>query len=200
VDRLRLNRIATTTFSPVSSSSLRISRLHQSRVWRKQWAFRSKRISVLAPLLVAGYSILAVLDASQARGDVGDLGPPPAEPEIRQTLIDFYNAGSPLGSTVDVQFAGPILVGQPTEHANPPLRPWCVRCGYPDQGLSPMYPVMALVTVTARHGVASSALAPSTVVESKTTYSGTSCPGVAGSQYCPAYYFYRDGQGSWHVA
>jgi hypothetical protein len=28
----------------------------------------------------------------------------------------------------------------------------------------------------------------------------TSCPGVTQSQYCPAYYLYRDGQGNWQVA
>lgn len=159
----------------------------------------TKRISVLAVLYLAAYCILAAFGASQASGDVGDLGPPPAEPEIKQTLIDFYSAGHPLGSTVDVEFNGPILVGQPTEHANPPPRPWCVRCGYPDQGISPMYPVTALVTVTIKQTLASSALAPSNPVETNTTYNGTGCA-VNQSEYCPAYYFYRDRQGNWQVA
>jgi hypothetical protein len=159
----------------------------------------TKRVSVLVVLHVAGYCLSAAFGASQASGDVGDLGPPPAEPEIKQTLIDFYSAARPFGSTVDVQFDGPIVVGQPMEHANPPPRPWCVRCGRPDQGISPMYPVMALVMVTTRQALASSALAPSASVETNTTHNGTSCPGVTQSQYCPAYYFYRDGQGNWQV-
>jgi hypothetical protein len=156
---------------------------------------------VLATVVVAGYCILAAFGACQANGDVGDLGPPPAEPEIRQALTDFYRAGQPLGSMVDVRFDGPIIVGQqPTEHPNPPPGPWCVRCGHPDQGLSPMYPVLALVTVTVRQGLQSSALAPSNSVESNITYNGTSCPGPTRSQYCPAYYFYRDRRGNWQVA
>lgn len=159
----------------------------------------TQRISVLAVLVVAGYCMLA-FGASWANGDVGDLGAPPAEPEIKQVLTDFYSAGHPLGSMVDVQFNGPILVGPPTDHANPPPRPWCVRCGYPDQGISPMYPVKALVTVTIKQGLESSALAPSNPVEARTTHNGTSCGGVIQSQYCSAYYLYRDGQGNWQVA
>jgi hypothetical protein len=160
----------------------------------------NKRFSVLAVLVVAAYCIFAAFGASQAKGDVGDLGPPPAEPEIRQALTDLYSAGTPLGSTVDVQFNGPILVGQqPTEHANPPPRPLCVRCGYPDQGISPMYPVLAVVTVSIIYGLESSALAPSNSAETN-THNGTTCPGATQSQYCPAYYFYRDGQGNWQVA
>jgi hypothetical protein len=160
----------------------------------------TNRVPVLAVLLVAGCCILAAFGASQANADIGDLGPPPAESEIKQSLVDFYSAGHPLGSTVDVQFDGPILVGQPAEHANPPPLPWCVRCGYPDQGTSPMYPVRALVTVTIKQGPESSALAPSNPIETNSTYNGTSCPGVTHSQYCPAYYLYRDGQGNWQVA
>jgi hypothetical protein len=159
-----------------------------------------KRVSVLAVLLLAGYSSLAALGISQANADVGDLGPPPAEPEIEQVLTDFYGAEHPLGSTVDVRFDGPIRVGAPADHANPPPGPWCVRCGYPDQGISPMYPVSALVTVTINQGLQSSALAPSDSVESTATYNGTPCPGVTQSLNCPVYYFYRDGQGDWQVA
>jgi hypothetical protein len=61
-----------------------------------------------------------------------------------------------------------------------------------------MYPVTALVTVTIKQALASSALAPFDPVESNTTYNGTAC--ATQSQYCPAYYFYRDGQGNWQVA
>lgn len=160
-----------------------------------------KRLSILTVLLVAGCCLMAAFGASWANSDVGDLGQPPTEAEIKQVLADFYSAGHPLGSTVDVQFEGPTLVGPPAEHAVPPPRPWCVRCGYPDQGISPMYPVKALVTVTVKQGLESSALAPSIPVDaSTTTHNGTSCAGVTQSQYCPAYYFYRDGQGNWQVA
>jgi hypothetical protein len=160
----------------------------------------TKKVSVLAVLFAASYWILAAFGGSQAYGDVGDLGPPPAEPEIKQALTDFYSGGRPLDSAVYVQFDGPILVGQATEHANPPPRPWCVRCGYPNQGISPMYPVLALVTVTVKQGLDSSALAPSSSVATTTTHNGTTCPGATQSQYCPAYYFFRDGHGNWQVA
>jgi hypothetical protein len=63
-----------------------------------------------------------------------------------------------------------------------------------------MYPVRALVTVTVKQGLESSALASSNPIETNSTYNGTSCPGVTQSQYCPAYYLYRDGKGNWQVA
>jgi hypothetical protein len=170
------------------------------RGFRQQTSCFAKRARVLGVLLAAGYCILAALATGSANGDVGDLGPPPAESEIKQALIDFYSAGHPLGSTVDVRFDGPILVGQPTEHANPPPGPWCVRCGYPDQGVSPMYPVLALVTVTINQGLQSSALSPSNSVETRGTQNGTSCAGPTQSRYCPDYYLYRDGRGNWQVA
>jgi hypothetical protein len=173
--------------------------LSDRRCTQRASRFR-KRVSVLAVVLVAAYCILVAFGVSQANGDVGDLGPPPAEPEIEQVLTDFYGAGHPLGSTVDVRFDGPIRVGAPADHANPPPGPWCVRCGYPDQGISPMYPVSALVTVTINQGLQSSALAPSDSVESTATYNGTPCPGVTESLNCPVYYFYRDGQDNWQVA
>jgi len=159
-----------------------------------------KWVWVLAVSIVASYSLMTAFAPSHAYGDVGELGPPPAEPEIKQVLTDLYNAGQPLGSTVDVTFDGPILVGLPAEHANPPPEPWCVRCGYPDQGISLMYPVAALVTVTVNQSLQSSALAPSETVASTATYNGTPCPGVTQSLNCPTYYFYRDGQGNWQVA
>jgi hypothetical protein len=62
-----------------------------------------------------------------------------------------------------------------------------------------MYPVMALVKVTVIQSLDSSALGPK-VVENTVTYNGTTCPGETRAQYCPAYYFYRDGRGSWQVA
>lgn len=151
-------------------------------------------------LVAVGCSIVAAFTAGGAGGDVGDLGPPPADPEVRGVLTDFYSTGHPSDSSVDVQFEGPIMVGVPKEHANPPLRPWCVRCGYPDQGTSPMYPVLAQVRVTVTQGLASSSLDPRRSVETTTTYNGTLCPGENQSQYCPAYYFYRDPQGNWQVA
>ena len=72
---------------------------HLSRCEGAQLASRStKRLSVMATLLVAGYGLLMAFGASQAHGDVGDLGPPPADPEVTQTLTDFYNAGQPPGA------------------------------------------------------------------------------------------------------
>lgn len=158
------------------------------------------RLLVVGLLFFGCYSLMGAVGASQAIGDVGDLGPPPADSEIRQALADFYSAGQPLGSSVDVHLDGTPLVGLPTEHANPPPDPWCVRCGYPDQGTSPMYPVMALVTVKINQGLESSSLARSSPVETTNTRNGTSCAGVTQSRYCPAYYFYRDGQGNWQIA
>jgi hypothetical protein len=63
-----------------------------------------------------------------------------------------------------------------------------------------MYPVAALVSVTVTQGLESSALSPSKHVETNVTYNGTSCAGVTHTQYCPAYYFYRDTLGNWQVA
>jgi hypothetical protein len=91
---------------------------HRGRTHRRSGF--TNRVSVLAVLLVAGYCVLAVFGANRANADIGDLGPPPAESEIKQSLVDFYSAGQPLGSNVDVQFNGPILVA-PAEHATPRL-------------------------------------------------------------------------------
>ena len=161
----------------------------------------ARRIACVAIFLATCIATITTFGAISAKAGVGDLGPPPADPEIRQTLTDLYNAGHPPDSTIDVQFVGPILTGQPTVHPNPPPQPWCVRCGYPDQGTSPMYPVEALVSVTITQGLESSALPSTSVVHTTTTtYNGTACPGETSAQYCPAYFFYRDDQGHWHVA
>jgi hypothetical protein len=157
----------------------------------------AKQASALTVLFAAAYLLLALCGASPASGDVGELGPPPAESEVRQALTDYFTAGHPLASTVDVRFDGPILVGQATEHSNPPLEPWCVRCGYPDQGISLMYPVKAVVTVKAIQDMHTSALAGA--AENTATYNGTSCPGFTQSQFCSSFFFYRDGQGNWQV-
>ncbi|OMC36732.1 hypothetical protein A5740_00200 [Mycobacterium sp. GA-1841] len=129
------------------------------------------------------------------------MGSPPADWEVKQTLTDLYNAGHPPDWAIDVQIVGPIMVGQPTIHPNPPPDPWCVRCGYPDQGASLMYPVMAVASVTSTQGLVSSALPASSFVHTTTTtYNGTPCPGETVAQYCPAYFFYRDGGGRWQIA
>ncbi|AMT72630.1 hypothetical protein [Mycobacteroides immunogenum] len=152
--------------------------------------------------LLAVYMMAAVaFGAIRADANVGELGPPPGESEIKQTLTDFYNTGRPPDYAIDVQFDGPILVGTPTVHANPPPQPWCVRCGYPDQGTSLMYPVLAIVSVMTTQGLDSSALPPNSFVHTtNTAYNGTPCPGATVAQYCPAYFFYRDGQGNWQIA
>ena len=159
------------------------------------------RLAVVAACLATCLLAMTVFGATPSNAGVGDLGPPPADSEIKQALTDLYNAGHPPDSTIDVQFVGPILVGQPTMHPNPPPQPWCVRCGYPDQGASPMYPVEALVSVTVTQGLESSALPSTSFVHTTTTaYNGTACPGETVAQYCPAYFFYRDDQGHWQVA
>ncbi|MEB4211076.1 hypothetical protein [Mycobacterium sp. 94-17] len=137
----------------------------------------------------------------KSNAKVGELGPPPADPEVKQALIDLYQRGQPPDFAVDVQFVGPILVGQPTVHPNPPPQPWCVRCAHPDPGSSAMYPVLALVTVTTTQGLVSSALPATSSVDTTTvTYDGKPCPGDPKAQYCPTYFFYRDDGGHWQVA
>ncbi|PQM48734.1 hypothetical protein C1Y40_01100 [Mycobacterium talmoniae] len=159
------------------------------------------RLSLVGDLLAACVVAMTAFGVGESHADVGELGPPPVESEIKQALMDFYNAGHPPDSTVDVQFVGPILVGHPEVHPNPPPQPWCVRCARPDQGASPMYPVEALVSVTTTQGLESSALPPSSFVHTTTvTYNGTPCPGETNAQYCPSYFFYRDGAGHWQVA
>jgi hypothetical protein len=159
-----------------------------------------KRIAFLAVLFAICFSFTTAFGAIGAHAGVGDLGPPPSESEIRQTLTDLYNAGYPPDFTIDVQFDGPIIVGKPTVHANPPPQPWCVRCGYPDQGSSQMYPVVAIVSVTTTQGLVSSALPPSSFVHTtNTSYNGTPCPGETKAEYCPTYFFYRNEQGAWRA-
>lgn len=156
------------------------------------------RLAIVTALLIT-----ALLTSMPARSnaDVGELGAPPAAAEIEQVFTDFYNAGHPPDATVDVRVVGPAVVGKPTMHPNPPPQPWCVRCGYPDQGSSLMYPVLALVTVTTTQGLEASAL-PETSFRhiTQTSYNGTPCPGDPVAQYCPSYFFYRDGAGRWQVA
>jgi len=169
------------------------------------------RLAVVAVLLATCFAAVTTIGAVRSDAKVGELGPAPVESEIKQTLIDLYHAGRPPDFTVDVQFDGPILVGQPTVHPNPPPQPWCVprpqpiqhgvRCGYPDLGSSPMYPVLALVSVTTTQGLVSSALPPTSSVDTTTvTYDGKPCPGQTNAQYCPTYFFYRDDGGHWQVA
>ncbi|CDP84794.1 hypothetical protein BN975_01803 [Mycolicibacterium farcinogenes] len=158
------------------------------------------RLAVVA-LAFSTCSVATSVSGAESRADVGDLGAPPADSDVKQTLTDLYNAGHPPDWQIDVQLVGPILVGQPTMHPNPPPDPWCVRCGYPDQGASLMYPVMATASVTSTQGLVSSALPSSSVVHTTTTmYNGTPCPGQTVAQYCPAYFFYRDSAGRWRVA
>lgn len=184
-----------------------------ARVLHLGWTvFRSAcRLAVVVVFLATCLATEMGFGAGVSHADVGELGLPPSESEIRQTLSDLYNAGHPPDWVIDVQSVGPILVGQPRMRPNPPPGPWCVprpqpiqrgvRCGYPDQGSSLMYPVMALVSVTTTQGLVSSALPPNSFVHTTTVqYNGTACPGETNAQYCPIYYFYRDGRGGWHTA
>lgn len=171
--------------------------------WRSESRCRAllHRLVIGAALFAAALLTVTVVGAPRSTADVGDLGAPPADVEIQQVFTDFYNAGHPPDATVDVRVVGPAVVGKPTMHPNPPPQPWCVRCGYPDQGSSLMYPVLALVTVTVTQGLEASALPESSVRHTTTTsYDGTPCPGPTVAQYCPSYFFYRDGGGRWQVA
>jgi hypothetical protein len=118
------------------------------------------------------------LVANPASSAVGDLGPPPTEPEIKQTIADLYNVGQPPGTQVDVQFFGPITVGQVVEHDNP------------FSSSSPMYPVNAQVKVTTKY-VPHSVFDPESVLVSD--YFGTPPTGDG------SYYFYRDEKGNWQM-
>lgn len=169
------------------------------------------RVAIVAVLLATCFATVTAVDAVRSDAKVGELGPPPSDAEVKQTLVDLYHAGQPPDFTVDVEFVGPIIVGQPTIHPNPPPQPWCVprpqpiqhgvRCGHPDMGASPMYPVLALASVTTTQGLVSSALPPTSSVDTTTvTYDGKPCPGEANAQYCPTYFFYRDDGGHWQVA
>ncbi|OBI41698.1 hypothetical protein A5708_23810 [Mycobacterium colombiense] len=161
----------------------------------------SGRLAVVAVFLAACFATVTAIGAVRSDAKVGELGPPPDDSEIKQALIDLYQRGQPPDFTVDVQLLGPTIVGQPTVHPNPPPQPWCVRCAHPDPGASPMYPVLALVSVTTTQGLVSSALPPSSFVHTTTTtYDGKPCPGETNAQYCPTYFFYRDDGGNWQVA
>ncbi|MGU3498634.1 hypothetical protein [Mycobacterium sp. C31M] len=154
-------------------------------------------MAVLATCSVAMIS----LGATESHANVGELGAPPADWEVKQALTHLYSVGRPPDWAIDVEIVGPVLVGQPTVHPIPPPDPWCVRCGYPDQGSSLMYPVMAVASVTSTQGMVSSALPPSSFTHITTTaYNGTPCAGNPHGQYCPTYFFYRDTAGRWQVA
>jgi hypothetical protein len=161
----------------------------------------ARRIAVVAAGLAVWFVLTMAFGTIKAEAGVGELGPPPSEAEVKQTLTDLYNAGYPPDFTIDVQFDGPIIVGQPTVRPNPPPQPWCVRCGYPDQGSSQMYPVVAIVSVTTTQGLVSSALPPNSFVHTtNTSYNGTACPGETKAEYCPTYFFYRNEHGVWQAA
>jgi hypothetical protein len=134
--------------------------------------------SVLAVLLFASSYLLATIGAAPASASVGDLGPPPTEPEIKQIITDFYNVGQPPGTQVDVAFFGPITVGQVVQHDNP------------DSSSSPMYPVNAQVTVTTKY-VPRSVSDPEQIVT--IDYYGPPPTGDG------SYYFFRDDKGHWQV-
>lgn len=162
----------------------------------------ASRLVLVVGVVAACFAAATVVVPVRSAAEVGELGPPPTDPEVKQALTWFYNNGKAVDTTVDVDFPGPVVVGTaPVMHPNPPPDPWCVRCGYPDQGESPMYPVMALVSVTTTQGFQASALPESSYRHVVTTnYNGTACAGEHKAEYCPAYYFYRDPEGRWRIA
>jgi hypothetical protein len=154
-----------------------------------------RRLQMFAALVFATCIAAVTFGASRAAADIGDLGPPPTQPEVAGALTDLYNRGKPLGSDVGVVFAGPIQVGQPTPH-DVPGGAWCFTCAEYAKVNTPTYPVFALVRVTVRYDVESSAVSPDSESSYTTTFAGANC--VAGRD-C-AYHFYRDEQGNWLVA
>lgn len=157
-------------------------------------AHPGRRLRVLAALLLTTCTASVALGATRAAADIGDLGPPPTQPEVQQTLTDLYNRGKPLGSHVDVVFAGPLQVGPSTPH-DVPGGAWCFTCAEHAKVNTPTYPVFALVRVTVHYNVESSAVSPESETSYITTFAGANC--VAGRD-C-AYHFYRDEQGNWLV-
>ncbi|GAB4664144.1 hypothetical protein [Mycobacterium intracellulare] len=152
-----------------------------------------KQLSVLLALLFAGYCATLGLGTGPSNADVGALGPPPSEFEVRQAIAGLYAAAQPADSRVDIQFDGPILVGIPTDH-DISGNPWCPICAQHSVNHTQMYPVYALVKVTTTFNLGTSAIYPSEPVQTSAN-SGTTCAGV---RDC-AYYFYRDTKGNWQV-
>lgn len=151
------------------------------------------RLAARQLMLLVGCCIIVALSGGTAAADTGNPGPPPTDPEIQQAITDLYTRGQPLGTQVSVQFVGPIMVGPITERERPGDA-WCVVCAQHFLISSPMYPVYALANVTTTYALESSAVIPSEPVKIA-TQAGTRC---IGGGDC-AYYFYRDGNGSWQV-
>jgi hypothetical protein len=139
-----------------------------------------KRYSILAVLLLTGYWLLMATDVSPASAAVGELGPPPTEPEIRQVVAGLYNIGQPPDVGVDLQFFGPITVGTAIQYDNP----------NPDSGSSPMYPINAQVRVITTYPPHSERDQASVLT---IDYYGPPPTGDG------SYYFYRDQDGNWQV-
>jgi hypothetical protein len=134
--------------------------------------------SALTVLLLGGYGQLLAVDESTSAAAVGELGPPPTEPEIRQLVQGLYDVGQSPNVGVNVEFFGPITVGSIIQHDNP------------DSGSSPMYPVNAQVRVTTVYPPHSEFDPPSVLT---IDYYGPPPTGDG------SYYFYRDQNGNWQV-
>ncbi len=148
---------------------------------RRQTPFATlKRHSIRAASLPALLWLLMATGTGPASAAVGDLGPPPTEPDIRQLVAGLYNVGQPPNVGVEVQFFGPITVGTAVQHDNP----------NPDSGSSPMYPVNAQIRVTTTYPPHSERDQPSVVT---IDYYGPPPTGDG------SYYFYRDQNGNWQV-
>jgi hypothetical protein len=147
---------------------------------RKQDSGTVKRYSMLAVLLLAGSWLLMATAVSPASASVGELGPPPTEPDVWQVVAGLYDVGQPPNVGVNLQFFGPITVGPAIPHDNP----------NPDSGSSPMYPVNAQIRVTTTYPGHSESDPPSVVT---VDYYGPPPTGDG------SYYFYRDQQGNWQV-
>jgi hypothetical protein len=181
-----------------------VPRFPHQRTTRATTGARMRRV-VLIALASAGFFTRIAFCTNLAGADVDDVGPPPSEPEIRQTLIDTFSRGQPLGNVVNVEFDGPIMVGAVTAHdkAGDPSVPTCqaqgkinpYRCKQYELVSAPMYPVFALVRVSVYQDLQASSVTASIPYESTTTHAGATCVPHGDC----AFYFYRDGQGNWQV-
>jgi len=124
-------------------------------------------------VFASSWLLAALAVAGRAGADVGDLGAPPTDPEVRQTVTDLYSLGVESSAHVDVEFDGPINVLGIAQHMRYHL-------------IIPMYRVYAPVTVTVTRG-------PYDPVEVLHN-GGDQCEGTD----C-AFYFYRDGAGNWQA-
>ena len=135
------------------------------------------RFVIALALLFTGSWMVSTVTAGRADaspgGALGDLGAPPTDAEIQQTVTDTYTKGADPAAKIDVQFDGAFQVGEITIHQIGSVA-------------IPTYPVSAPVTVTMTYPDTTAIL---TYQNGGDTCEGTDC----------AFYFYRDGFNHWKI-